>query len=344
MRMKGVLIEPPPIATDFVATLEHAVAQLPQAQAIAEEALTRGLRRVYFVGCGGSHFAAIPASYLLEARTRSVSATAMSSAEFANRSVHAMGRDVLVVAASHSGTTPETVSAANAAREAGALVAAITRTGASPLSDVADFVFDYPSDVTVAEPKALHFMQIALAITAACGDLREPTECWDSLRVLPEVLREAKVTVGAVASVIASQWQKAELVYVIGSGATFGTACATAACYLQEMSWMHASAIDGADFFHGPFEVVGDRHVLVLVGEDESRSVGERVASFCKRHYDQVEVLDSRGYPMPGVASGQRGWMTSLVMTALCRRLLDFVAAAGGHDIAARKYMHKVAY
>lgn len=60
-----------------------------------------------------------------------------TSNEFNYRSPLALGKKSLVITRSHSGTTPETVSACEKAREAGALTIAISMIGDSPLAKAA---------------------------------------------------------------------------------------------------------------------------------------------------------------------------------------------------------------
>ncbi|MFF5234395.1 SIS domain-containing protein [Dactylosporangium sp. NPDC000521] len=342
--MTFTAVEPTPLAADLVPTLEHTVAQLDKARAFAREVVAEGVTKVFFIGCGGSFYSTFPALDLMETSTTELTAAKMTSAELIHRKLAGLDASSLVIASSHSGATPETLEAAQLARKAGARVAGIARSGDTPLAQVADVLFDYPSNVTVTEPKAIHFTQLALALLDAVGDLSDAEERWQAVAAIPAAIPAAKAAVADLGRSVARRWSDADLVYVLGAGPNFGAANALAACYLQEMNWLHASAVHAADFFHGPFEMVGQRPVLVLVGEDQTRPIGERTVSFVNRYYDNADVLDSRDFELPGVPAAQRGLISPLVVASLTRRLLDFVAAERGHNTAARRYMYRVDY
>ncbi|MFI2652594.1 MULTISPECIES: SIS domain-containing protein [Micromonospora] len=342
--MPFTAVEPIPLAADLVSTLEQTVAQAEKARAFAREVVAEGVTKIFFIGCGGSFYSTFPALDLIETSTVELVAAKMTSAELIHRRLAGLDSTSLVVASSHSGATPETLQAAQIARKAGARVAGIARAGDSPLAEVAEVLFDYPSNVTVTEPKAIHFTQIALALLEAVGDVADADERWQAISAIPSAIPAAKAAVADLGRSVARRWSDADLVYVLGAGPNFGAANALAACYLQEMNWLHASAVHAGDFFHGPFEMLGQRPVLVLAGEDQTRPIAERAVTFANRYYEDVDVLDSRDFELPGVPDAQRGLISPLIVASLSRRLLDFVAAERGHNTAARRYMYRVDY
>ncbi|WP_019548902.1 SIS domain-containing protein [Streptomyces sulphureus] len=338
-----VAVDPIPLATDLAPTLERTVAQAPAARELASRLADR-LRTVYFVGCGGSFYSTFPAQDLMESHTASPVSHRMTAAEMIHRPLAGLDGSALVVASSHSGATPETLEAVQLAKKAGATVAGIARAGDSAMADEADVLFDYPSDVTVTEPKAIHFTQIALAVLESAGALPDPGAAWGAIEAIPEALASAKREVAPLGARVGAQWRDAELVYVLGAGPNSGAANALAACYLQEMNWLHASAVSAGDFFHGPFEIIGQHPVLILNGEDSTRPIGERAVAFAERYYDTHAVLDSTAFTLPGVPEEQRGLISPLAIASASRRLLDFCAAERGHNTAQRRYMYRVAY
>ncbi|MDI6410098.1 MULTISPECIES: SIS domain-containing protein [Streptomyces] len=347
MSSSVVTVDPVPLAADLTPTLEHTVAQAGAARKLAARVVERGLRTVYFIGCGGSYYSTFPAQDLMERYAHAPAAHRMTAGEMIHRDLAGLDESALVIASSHSGATPETLEAVRLAKKAGATVAGIARSvpgQSSPLADEADALFDYPSDVTVTEPKAIHFTQLALAVLEASGSLPNAEEAWQAVAAIPRALTAAKQEVTPLGREVAAQWRDARLVYVLGAGPNFGAANALAACYLQEMNWLHASAVNAGDFFHGPFEIVGQHPVLILNGEDETRAMGERAVTFAERYYDTWAVLDSKDFTLPGVPEAQRGLISPLAVASASRRLLDFCAAERGHNTAQRRYMYRVAY
>ena len=65
---------------------------------------------------------------------------------------------------------------------------------------------------------------------------------------------------------------RAEAIYTLASGASYGAAYSFAICVLMEMQWYDLQAIHANEFFHGPFEVVDkDSNFIVMIGLDETR-------------------------------------------------------------------------
>jgi len=120
-------------------TVDKLTATIDERQAIASavgDVVRAGLRNVYFVGAGGSIICSYPAHYLLQ-RKASFPVFQLQSDEL-NSSIPAlMGEGSLVVLASYTGTTKETVAAAKTAKSTGATVIAAAK-AASPLAEAAD--------------------------------------------------------------------------------------------------------------------------------------------------------------------------------------------------------------
>lgn len=335
-------VRPVALASDLLETLEHTVAHAPKARAFAHDIVGAGVRRVVLLGCGGSHYSTFPAQHLLETSSATLHSNRMTSAEFLHRDLPGVDAGTVVVASSHSGRTPETLAALEKARSLGAHTVGIARSGESPLRAVADLTLDYPSDVTVTEPKAIHFALMAASLVEAAGE-GEPA-WFDAFAGLPSAITSAKEAFEGQGQLIGQRWRDAESIYVVAGGPNFGAANALAECYMQEMTWLHASAVHAGDFFHGPFEIVGERPVLVLVGEDSTRILGARVVEFVGRYYDSADIVDSRAYAMPGITDDLRGFVSPFVLASLSRRILDFVSAERGHNTSVRRYMHRVEY
>lgn len=108
---------------------------------------------------------------------------------------------------------------------------------------------------------------------------------------------------------------------------------------------MDAAAINGGDFFHGPFErVLEDTPLVVLQAEDSSRALGERVVRFGEKYTSKLGVVDTAGLSLPGIPTESRGDLSVVALMSAERRVLDHVAARRGHDTSVRRYMYKVSY
>jgi fructoselysine-6-P-deglycase FrlB-like protein len=339
------MADPIAIPDDFEDSVQAAVDQSHKAQDLVASAVAKGLDSVYLVGCGGSHFGMYPAFELLDRYGSAISTARMSSAEFTARPPVHLGRHSLVIAASHSGNTPETVAAARFARERGATVAGISRVGDNGLASAADVHFDYPDTITITEPKLVHTAQLVTAVLQQTGDGAPVEALAAAIPALPHAFHQTKIEAAETGEAVADAVAAAPLSYVVGAGPAFGMAKMMAWCYFQEMQWMSAAVVNGADYFHGPLEMtMDDTPIVVLLAEDPTRPLGERVVRFTSRVSSQARAIDTRLLTLPGIPEVARPELSVFALMSFERRVLDHVAARRGHDTSVRRYMYKVEY
>jgi fructoselysine 6-phosphate deglycase len=334
-----------PIAADFKPTLVEALGQREAAQQVAGEAVRRGLTSVFLVGCGGSLAAMYPLHYELERGTAEFGTYIMNADEFNHRRPAALGRGSLVVAGSHTGTTKETVRAAETAKAAGATVVAVTRLPDSPLAKTADAAFAYRSEKTVYEAKQILLGQLGFALLQEAGADRDYAAIRRAFEALPDALHRTKEETDPQCHEIATRWRDEPITYVLAAGPNYGAGYCLAMCYLQEMQWMHAASFNAGEFFHGAFEVVTDQTpVLVLLGEDDTRPMAERARAFVQRYSSNAVAIDTRDLSLPGVDPRQRPIVTPLALSTVITRLPQHYEAVRGHSLEQRRYMFKVEY
>lgn len=333
-----------PIDQDTIASTKAAAALRPQIQqAVARVVAEVGPRNVFFVGAGGSLICSYPAAYLLT-RHGDLPVFQMQSDEFNTAPPAALGEGSLVVLASYTGTTPETVAAAATAKQAGATVIVAAKDD-SPLANNADQNFPAKSD--------LFELIVAFALLEARGLLPlndngvEVTAetVWSSIEAVPDALVDAALAADDKLAQVAEKFQQDPITYVLGSGPNYAWAYGMAMCYLQEMQWMHAAGYDAGEFFQGAFEMVDDTTaVLLWLAEDASRPVAERAARFLKTYAARAEYVDTADLALPGVAPQMRPHVTPLVVGALASRLAQHYEAVRDHDLKTRRYMFLVDY
>lgn len=334
-----------PVPQDFEECVAHPLAAESTINHYVADAAAKGLKRVVLVGCGGSHFGAYPCYDFVDRHLSGISVNHVTSAELTSRNPVWLDSSSLVVAASHSGNTPETVAAAEFAKAKGCPTIGISRIGDNGLSRICDIHLDYPDTITITEPKLMHTMLIALAFARLEGK----TELADTVRAgmdaMPHALRLGKDEIAGVGDAIGTTTLDTDYAYFVGAGPLFGQAKMSAWCYSMEMSWMPAAAINGADFFHGPLELTLEKTpIVVLAAEDPSRPLAERVVSFITDRTEHAHVIDSKNLSMEGVPEAARAELSVLSTISASRRVLDHVAALRDHDTSVRRYMYKVAY
>jgi fructoselysine 6-phosphate deglycase len=315
-------------------------------RAVARQAVAAGVRNVYFVGCGGSLAASYPVYCLLDANAVDIAAFHTTSNEFNFRTPRRLGPDSLVVVATHTGTTPETLAAVKTARNAGAaLVVGFTRDAESPLATAVDAAFAYGSVKTAWGPKQVMLAHLGHALLEATGVTEDETAIAAAYDALPEALPRAIRETDDLCRRVAADLRAEPIIYVLGSGPLESTAYTFSMCYLQEMQWMHSASFNAGEFLHGAFEVVTNEvPVIVLLGEDATRPMAERALAFLRRYTPKAYAIDSRDLSLPGVPVSLRGEIGPIALDAVTTRLAQHFEAARDHDLATRRYMFAVEY
>ena len=166
-----------------------------------------------------------------------------------------------------------------------------------------------------------------------------------SLRALPQVMADTAAANEKRSAEEARLYKDDRILYHVAAGPVFSTAYVFGVCVLMEMQWMHSVALEAAEFFHGPFEIVDQNTPLVLMkGEDPSRPLMDRVERFCKKYTERLMIYDSRDYEMKGVDPEIRSIVAPFVLQAALRRVADRLAVWHNHPLSTRRYMWKTDY
>ncbi|CCH73799.1 MocD [Nostocoides australiense Ben110] len=324
-----------PIDADTEEKLSGAIAERDRIREVVAKAVEDGLTNIWFVGAGGSLICSYPAHYVLQQHA-SVPTFQLQSDELNCSIPKLMGKGSLVVLASYTGKTKETVEAAKTASGTGATVIAGAKEG-SPLAEAVSIAFSGKSD--------LFELLVALAVLEATGADLPWDEIETGLAALPAAVKAAVEEADADLASIAEDFKDDPVTYVLGSGPSYGWAYGMAMCFLQEMQWKHAAGFNSGEFFQGAFEVIdNDSAVILWLGEDASRPMGERAQAFLKTYAARARTIDVAALELPGVPASVRPIVSPLVVGALANRLAQRYEHTRNHSLENRHYMFKVDY
>lgn len=330
-----------PIDPELGEVLDGALRQravLAQVAAVAAQA-----GELIFVGAGGSWASSVPAHFLINHSDSPVRCQNIQSGEFITAPPPQLGARTVVVASSHTGATPETVEAANLARSRGAVTVSLARDADNPLANASQLHLTYGSDRTITPAKHMLLGQLAELLCSGSGQLSQ--DVIDTYDRLPSALQEASVQSEPWLSDLAVEIGRHDTAFVLGSGPNFGLSYLLSMCYLMEMQWMHSACFNSGEFFHGAFEMAEEgTPVVVLLGEDDTRPLGERAVRFLDRYVGSQLVLDSRDLALSGVLASARPRIAHMGMSIMIARLIEHLEFVRQHDLGQRRYMHKVEY
>ena len=328
----------------IVGALETATAGLPDAMAFGRS-LGPQIDRVHFVACGSSNRAMLGLQYWIERLSPSIEVRRYFPAEYMAQDPRRLDQRTLVLLASKSGTTPETVAAAEFLRARPCRTVAFTQGADSPLARAAQTRF-------LTGPSSESFVAIFMLMQSLVGGLLAAKDGWEeadallaSLAALPGAIAASASESDARAAAEAERLRNDRIIYHVASGPGFTTAYVFGVCVLMEMLWLHSYPIEAAEFFHGPFEIVDNATPLILLlGEDPSRPLMERVVRFCRRYSNRLVVYDSRDFAMPGIAPAIRPIVAPYVQQAALKRIAAHLSVWHSQPLTTRRYMWKTEY
>lgn len=301
--------------------------------------------RIYMVGCGAPNRIMLGLQYWLEHFSPSFEVRRYFPAEFITSNPPRLDERTLVLLGSKSGTTPETVQAAEFVREKPCHSVAVTQTADLPLAKAAKKAF--LMGLTDESHTGMFMIMQALI-----GGLMSGRDSWPlqeklmrSLAALPKAMAVTAAENDKRAAEEARLYKDDRNVYHVASGPTFATAYVFGVCILMEMQWMHSYPIEAAEFFHGPFEIVEQNTPLFLMlNEDPSRPLMERVVRFCQKYTERLVIYDTKDFAMPGIDPEIRGIVGPYILEAGLGRIAQRLAVWHNQPLSTRRYMWKTEY
>ena len=328
----------------IIQRLKPASKEIFEAESIGRKHADR-IDRIVLIGCGAPNRIMLGLQYWLEHFSPSIEVRRYFPAEFLTLNPPILDSRTLVLLGSKSGTTPETVEAANFLKEKPCITVAVTQTRELPLAQAVQHA------LLLGDLGEWH-NGMFMVMQALIGGVLDGKKQWAlqeklmrSLEIVPGLLAETKILNEQRTIEEARLYHKDRIVYQVASGPMFAEAYVFGVCTLMEMQWMHSYPIEAAEFFHGPFEIVDQNTLLVLMlGEDPSRPLMERVLRFCETYTQRLIIYDSQEMAMPGIDKEIRCIVAPLVLGACLERLSEHLADWHNHPLTTRRYMWKTKY
>ena len=348
--MSGVLADPQAVPG---ALMRQEIAEQParwqdaldragdQLSAVRTRIWTRPPRSVLFVARGTSDHAALYANYLVQTALRVPAASASPSVVTLYGGAPDL-RDVLVVAVSQSGGSPDLVAFLEMARDRGAATLALTNNPSSALAAASDENIDILAGQETAVAATKSYTGELLALAALFAD--EGTVA--RLAALPElgerVLDRATGRVGE----LAARYRYASRVMTAARGYSSASA-REAALKLVETSYVSAHGMSSADLLHGPVALL-DQSVPLLcfasAGPD-AREIQDLADLAAQRGVDVDVIGDGtvQGRTLPALLPADVPPELRPILEIVPAQLLAAeVAVARGYDPDAPRGLSKV--
>jgi glutamine---fructose-6-phosphate transaminase (isomerizing) len=296
--------------------------------------------QVVFTGCGSTYYLSQAAASLFQGLT-GVPARAYPGSEIALFGPQALTgpSHTLLIAVSRSGTTTETLLAADRFRQLGGqAVWAITCHPASPMAQAADLVLPAVAaqEQSVAQTRSFTSMlllaQAMTALLAGCQAMLE------RLGRLPRLLDGLLNRVGDLPRQLGAD-PGVERLYFLGNGPLYGLAN-EAMLKTKEMTLSHAEAFHPLEFRHGPMSMVDEHTLVVGLLSDTALAEERRVLRDMQRLGARVLAFVEDGSALDGwlpdylveLRSGLAEWERGLLDLPLLQHMAYHRALAKGLD------------
>jgi fructoselysine-6-phosphate deglycase len=324
---------------EFLSQISSAVELRGEIESTVDDLLARGVQNVFFIGSGGSYAEMLPYEYLIRSRS-TLPARAVIAPEFALAPDPTFGPGSVAVFVSASGTTDDVNKLVDFAKERGAYTLGFTPEAESPFAQSLDRVF-----ISSSHSYDVQLLTLVTKLLSERGEFSDYGTFADQLALAPQLLVDVAKQADPYAETFAKKHKDTDYHFLVGSGNLWGYTYLYSMCVMEECQWLHTTRVHAAEFFHGSLELIEkDTSVILFVGEDETRPLMERVASFAETYSDEVATFDTADYPLPGIDGRFRGLLGPLVMGTVAGRLSRHLEKERDHDLSLRRYYRVVAY
>ncbi|MBI3115298.1 MAG: glutamine--fructose-6-phosphate transaminase (isomerizing) [Candidatus Kerfeldbacteria bacterium] len=243
----------------------------------------KAVRRIVFIGCGTSYYAALLGEYVLEEIAR-LPVEVEYASEFRYRNpVIKEGTAAFVI--SQSGETIDTLAALREAKRKAARILGIVNVVGSTIAREADggIYLHAGPEIGVASTKAFTSQVTVLAmLTILFGRARSTVSLTDARRLidgldaLPEQIEDILRREPEIKA-IAQAYHKHNNFLYLGRGPNFPVAL-EGALKLKEISYVHAEGYPAAEMKHGPIALI-DEHMPVVVVAPQNAGIHKILAN-----------------------------------------------------------------
>jgi glucosamine--fructose-6-phosphate aminotransferase (isomerizing) len=226
--------------------------------------------QVIFTGCGSSYYLSLAGAAIYQELTGHAARGVPAGELVLNPKSFLTDQRTLLVAASRSGTTSETVRAVESFKRGKRGDVLVISNCEELLSDVADLkiVVSKGQEQSVAQTRSFASMYVAAVGFGARMAARD--DLLDAMAALPQAGEQLMREYSALAKEL-GETARHERFFFLGSGLRYGLAC-EANLKMKEMSLVQSEPFHFLEFRHGPMSMVNPNTLIVgLVSESNAR-------------------------------------------------------------------------
>jgi glucosamine--fructose-6-phosphate aminotransferase (isomerizing) len=239
------------------------------ARKVGQEIASRGIKRVFCIGCGTSRFAAIATSFALT-EIAGLDADYYDAFEFLNYRMNLVSKDTAVFAFSHSGTTIAAYESVEAARKIGAFTVSFTDVVDSRLAKAGEFLVHGGAGKEIPGPKTRSYINTLVMGFQVAAAVKGDTAAIDELKKIPSLLEKTRASLEDKVKGLVEELSKYKRVFLVGGGANMATAF-EGSLKIKEVVWYYAEGMEIEEALHGPPGSL-DENTLIIAASTQGPS------------------------------------------------------------------------
>jgi fructoselysine-6-phosphate deglycase len=315
-----------------------------QIEDIVDGIAQKGYKNIFLIGAGGTIAMMLPYEYILKSNS-TIEVHAEIAAEFMLMNHRHLSKDSVCIFASVSGTTKETLAAAEFCKAEGATTIALVAEPNTPLTQIVDHCITTGSEKHSFDTFFMLLYMFVFRFMYNYGEFPQYEQFTKEVGLLPQAILDAVKAFDKRAEEFAVKHKDTDYHMLVGSGNLWGNTYSYAMCVLEEMQWIQAKSIHAAEFFHGTLElVVEDTSVVLLKGEDETRPLVDRVERFAEQITKELTVIDTKDFAMTGISEEFRKHFAVSINWAVLMRISVYLERERNHPLTLRRYYRKMDY
>jgi fructoselysine-6-P-deglycase FrlB-like protein len=304
------------------------------------------LKSVFFIGCGASLSELYGAAYFLRQNALKLHVEWIQANEFNYSHPKLADKTAVVIVASLSGETRESVHAVKNAKSLGCHTIALTHVPESNLTKNADYtvVHSFFEDYASKAAKQKDALGLAIELLQQVEGFDLYKEMKQGIDVVDDITNFAADSVKKEAIEFGTKYKDESTIYTLASGANYGVGYSTANFIFMEMQWISSPILDSGEYFHGPFELtVKDAPYLLFMSDGKTRHLDARALEFFQKYNAKYTVIDAKDFWLDSKMSSEVvDYFDPLVLTGVMRVYAEELSRARKHPLSKRRYMWKL--
>ncbi|MDR7000319.1 SIS domain-containing protein [Neobacillus niacini] len=322
----------------------EAVEKREEIEKVVDEISAKGYKNIFLIGSGGTIAMMYPFEYILKSNS-TVEVHAEIAAELLVMNNRHLSKDSVCIFASVTGTTKETVAAAEFCKEKGATTIGLVAEPGSPLAETVEYCISTGHEKHSFDTFFLHLQLLTFRFIHNNDEFAQYEQFAKEIALLPEGIVNALKAFDSRAEQFAIKHKDTDYHMLVGAGNLWGNTYSYAMCILEEMQWIKSKSIHAAEFFHGTLELVeDDTSVILFKGEDETRPLVDRVERFAEKITNELFIIDTKDYPLEGISEEFRKHFAVNLNWALTGRISVYLERERNHPLELRRYYRKMEY